>query len=47
MGGGIAQAVLHRNIRVHIKDVDSRILADTQTRIIKLFDGAIRKVGGF
>lgn len=45
MGGGIAQAVLHRNIRVHIKDVDSRILADTQTRIIKLFDGAIRKGG--
>ena len=44
MGGGIAQALLHKDMPVHIKDVDEAVLEATKNRIEKLFAGAVKKV---
>ena len=44
MGGGIAQALLHKRIPVHIKDISDTALLQTRVRIEKLFEGTLSRV---
>ena len=38
MGGGLAQAFLHRGFPTHVKDVSDAALAATRARIAQLFN---------